>query len=492
VGPPRAARWLDLLGWVLLALTGARFAVVVAGQLACPLDLEFETLQLRTVRVIESGANLYGAETYADLPFVFSVYTPLYHLLVAALPEAPGRPFLTGRIVSLAAMLLVGVSLFLVDGRRTRAGLAACACGWFLLLWPVAGHSAYMRHESLALLFTAAAMLLLARPGARAALGAAACCVLALFVKQSYLAAPLAGLVFLPLAGRRRDALVFGGALAGLGATAGAAATLLWGEGFWFCTVAGTVDAWSGRQFLLALRSLLIQPAFVALLALAAAVAAGLARRGGLLSSLRESPYPAFALASTALLLATVGKVGSHTLYAFEPILALLMALVHELRHSAPRPAIAAVAGAALLAIAAHDVARTAELRTALKWPDPSSTVGRDYADGARAALAQRGLEHPLALNLGPLRTVGAITDEYCVNDALLYDRLFRTGRVSPEPLIEAIRHGVFDVVLLAAKQPVPPPADASDPMSRVVAAVCDSYRLAGRDLVLQYFLRDR
>src|SRR6185436_19396618 len=96
------------LGWVLLALAGARFAVVVAGQLAWPLDLEFETLQLRTVRVIESGRNLYGAETYADLPFVFSVYTPLYHLLVAALPEVAGRPFLVGRLVALGAMLLVG------------------------------------------------------------------------------------------------------------------------------------------------------------------------------------------------------------------------------------------------------------------------------------------------------------------------------------------------------------------------------------------------
>jgi hypothetical protein len=127
----------------------------------------------------------------------------------------------------------------------------------------------------------------------------------------------------------------------------------------------------------------------------------------------------------------------------------------------------------------------------AFVWPEASSAVGAHYASDVRAALALRGLSHPRALNLGPMRAVGAIADDYCVNDAALYERLFRTGRLSPEPLILAIRRRAFDVVLLTARQPVPPPPEAVDPMSRVVSAVCDSYRLAGSDFELQYFLRD-
>jgi len=491
----RSGRWVEACAWGLLALALGRLAVVVTGQLTFPLDLEFETLQLRTVRVIESGANPYGPETYASLPYVFSVYTPLYHLLVAALPEVAGRPFLVGRLLALGATLLVAAGFFLVDGRRTRPALAAFACGVFLLLWPVAGHAAYMRQEPLALLASAAAMLLLARGGARAAAGAAICCLLALGFKQSFLAAPVAGLLYVALARRRREALAFGGVLVGLGAAGAAAATLLWGSGFWFCTIAGTEDAWSGRQFLAAWRGVLLEPAFGALLVLAALVAAsrlrgGPAGAGGLLPMLRRSPYAAFALVAVAALLASVGKVGSHSLYFLESILALLLWLVFELGRAPPSPRAAAVAGLLALGLAVADVARSTAHRSALAWPEPVRP-GSDYATDARAALEQRGLSHPLVLNLGPLRAVGAIADDFCVNDALLYDRLFRTGRLSPEPLIADVRRQAFDVVLLTAKQPIPPPADAADPMSRVIAAVAETYRLAGRDLVLQYFVRD-
>jgi len=488
VGSARAARWLDGLGWVLLALAGARFAVVVAGQLAWPLDLEFETLQLRTVRVIESGRNPYGAETYADLPFVFSVYTPLYHLLVAALPEVAGRPFLVGRLVALGAMLLVAGSLFLVDGRRTRPGLAAFACGWLLLLWPVAGHSAYMRQEPLGLLASSAAVLLLARGGTRAAAGAAVCSLLALGFKQSCLAPLLAGLLYLSLARRLAELRVFLAVLAGLGGAAALVATWVWGRGFWFCTTAGTVDAWSGAQLAHAWAEMARQPAFVALLAAAVLVAALAARRGA--AALRDSPYPAFALVSLLLLLASVGKAGSHILYFFDLILALPMWLVFELGRASPLPRPAALAGLLVLALAVHDVATTGRRRNILAWPDPVTEPGLEYAEHARAGLAERGLEHPLVLNLGPLRAVGSITDDFCVNDALLYDRLFRTGRLSPEPLLAAVRRRAFDLVLIASKQPVPPPAGADDPMSRVVAAVDEEYRLIGSDLVLQYFVR--
>jgi len=117
----RSGRWVEACAWGLLALALGRLAVVVTGQLTFPLDLEFETLQLRTVRVIESGANPYGPETYASLPYVFSVYTPLYHLLVAALPEVAGRPFLVGRLLALGATLLVAPGfalLYFLQQRR--------------------------------------------------------------------------------------------------------------------------------------------------------------------------------------------------------------------------------------------------------------------------------------------------------------------------------------------------------------------------------------
>jgi hypothetical protein len=156
-----------------------------------------------------------GEPVWTDItqfPMVRSAYPPLY-LLVTALVAPASPSFLGPRLVSLAATLAIGAML-VWHARRVASGwLPAVAAGglWvgstFVYQWaPLA------RVDMLGLALSLAAVLVVdPRPGEgttgeasaqRFGLAALLCC-LALFTKQTFLAAPIAIVLFLAL---RRDA----------------------------------------------------------------------------------------------------------------------------------------------------------------------------------------------------------------------------------------------------------------------------------------------
>ena len=101
-------RRLVVMAVAAAALTlalAARIGSVAADQFSAPWDLVFETPNLGTIKLIQGGKNPYDPEIYAAPPFIITLYTPLYHYLVAALPEHSGNPFFTGRLVSMLSLL---------------------------------------------------------------------------------------------------------------------------------------------------------------------------------------------------------------------------------------------------------------------------------------------------------------------------------------------------------------------------------------------------
>jgi hypothetical protein len=93
---------LVLVALAIIVPIGWRFANVAYHQLYFPFDLCFETPNLATIKLIKDGWNPYSPDVYNGMPFILTMYTPLYHDLVALLPVARSNPFFYGRLVSAA------------------------------------------------------------------------------------------------------------------------------------------------------------------------------------------------------------------------------------------------------------------------------------------------------------------------------------------------------------------------------------------------------
>ena len=158
---------------------------------------------------LKQGKSIYlpGAEP----PWAFGLHLPLYLWLVSlCMGSVPG--FFAGRLISCLAVLLALVASALWLQRRAgkQAALALVA---FLLLHPLLLNWAPLeRVDNLALAFSVLAVVLANRPSIACGL-----CLLSLFCKQSFVAAPLAIALSLP----RRQAWRF------LGGYAASAAVLV-------------------------------------------------------------------------------------------------------------------------------------------------------------------------------------------------------------------------------------------------------------------------
>jgi hypothetical protein len=123
-----SARILWLAAFALAAAALARLVPVVGAHLAAPFDLISEGPHLCTVQAITSGYDIYDPRSFLDLPFFMTPYAPLYHLIVAELPQRAGNPFFTGRVVTMLFMVAAATSLLVAAGPQRRTlGVIAMA-----------------------------------------------------------------------------------------------------------------------------------------------------------------------------------------------------------------------------------------------------------------------------------------------------------------------------------------------------------------------------
>jgi len=86
----RAYLRIAILGILVIVALGTtlRFIKVAYYHLEAPHDICFETHNLASIKSLQAGANLYDKSFYGDWPFIVTIYNPLFHYLVASLPES--------------------------------------------------------------------------------------------------------------------------------------------------------------------------------------------------------------------------------------------------------------------------------------------------------------------------------------------------------------------------------------------------------------------
>ena len=489
---PAARGWQQRILIAVVIITAAialwRIQMVVRWQLSSPFDLVFESPNLATITALRHGVNVYHPSVFDGPPFVFTLYTPLYHLMCAALPTSATNPFLAGRLVALAFMVSALLGILWVRKPRNWAWIVL-AGSLFLLLHPVSSNLAFLKNDGTALFFSALAILIISKaPRTHLRLAnAALCCVLAIASKQIFVAASATCFVYLFL-NQRREALRFAGYYAVLAALATMVAQVAWGNGFWWCVFHAPKMPFSADQFIAQWKLMLRQPVFLLLFAasIATIVRHMVQRRG---RELLANPFFLYFLFSAAVLLLTVGKPGSSTNYFIEWSLAGIFWLVSILPSSLPLRMNQILVPGLCLAVALCELA-TAKTRD-FALGDPEFIAARRQLHEALIKEAESlapGAKPLRVLNLAGASTFFDWPGQTSVNDPYLYTLLWERGILKPDSMIRELRSQRYHFVVFRSDA-ILVPADRGDGMAQIMKALQESYRRAGYGVFLQYWV---
>ena len=214
------------------ALRGMLFVLSVAGGLGTAAHFalaiwaqnEFtqpESIVVGQVRMLNQGGTLY--QSLKDYPYTVNAYMPVGYGLQAGLQKLGLSPYVAGRLISMVALLALGwlvyriLWLYSSDRRCAWLGASLCGCTSGLPFWGTVGQM-----DMLAITLALAAFHQFSRYWmlrTDSLRWAVALTVLAMFTKQTVLAAPAAILVALWLRDKRpawRFAVTAGGVGVGL------------------------------------------------------------------------------------------------------------------------------------------------------------------------------------------------------------------------------------------------------------------------------------
>jgi hypothetical protein len=166
---PGARRALELAGWTLLALPALYQLLLlcsaIGGRVGYPYDLEWmEGGMLHHALRFQTGAGIYHEPSIDFIPYL---YTPLYPALLAMLGEIFGLTYTLGRVISVLALIGIGVvaTLSLCSPRNRHVSLlpaivgAMLAFGLFAAVYPyVEGWYDLVRADSLFLFLVTAGL----------------------------------------------------------------------------------------------------------------------------------------------------------------------------------------------------------------------------------------------------------------------------------------------------------------------------------------------
>ncbi|MBM3135544.1 MAG: glycosyltransferase family 39 protein [Chloroflexi bacterium] len=336
--PVQMSRLVVIL-WLGVIIALAAYALLtlwfcLAG-LAYPYQLDYgEGMMLAQARMLAQGQAIY--KQAAGFPYFFANYPPVMFALAAGLVRLLGTSFLAGRIIAVPATLLLAALCGWLVWQTTRHRLAAVIAGLAFLGSPYVYHWAPLfRVDLLGLLFSVAGLYVLwrankpQRPFTDYSLYLATILfLLGLYTKQSFLAAPLAALLWLLFRDWRRALL-----LAGLLLLLGLPPFLLLNQatqgGFAFGLLSANVNPFSARLLLGQVADFLRTFAVLFLLAVYAWLdrlrhpSPGRGGAGGEVAFLARLSVLDFYFVTALATIALAGKVGAWQNYFFEPLLVL-------------------------------------------------------------------------------------------------------------------------------------------------------------------------
>lgn len=485
-----ANRFLLAMAALVFAVAFYRIQMVVRWQLMIPFDLVFESPNLATIQSLRHGVNIYDPAFFNAHPFIFTLYTPLYHLICAALPDSNANPFLTGRLVALTFFSAAMVStLWVANSRNWIATLLFL--GSFMLLHPVASNFAFLKNDGTALFFSLIAVLTISRPSRtpRHIAFAALFALLAFAAKQVFLAATATCFISL-LFGNRRNAVRFILYYSLFALVGAIAAQITWGNGFWWCVFSAPRLPNDPDQFRLQWSLMLWQPAFLFLLICSLFTIAEYGWR----QKFKEwgaNSFLLYLLFSSTVLLLTVGKPGSSTNYFIEPCLAAICWLISVFPSS--RLGKTALPLTVSICIAAAfceiNMAKDHEFSAA----PPGTAMRRTQLHKTLLKEAQAlvpTIDRWRVLNLASCTTFFEWPGESAINDPYLYQLLWRTGKLKANGMVRELSAQTYDLVILRDCTVVEPDS-RQDSVSQILRAIRESYHCGFKGDFLQYWVRN-
>lgn len=359
------------------------------------------------------GLGIYAEPSGAT--FTAANYPPLY-LLAASL----GDPFVSGRLLSVAATLTIAGLIARRARGAPRTVQAILGIGW-LALAPVAIWGAAVKPDLVAVALSASAVLALERRHVRRA---AALLVLAALAKPTAILVAVALLLW--VAARDRAVLRPFLAAGAVAVVLAAVALVPFGYGgLWLHVV-----RWNELPWTLESAALLL---FVAVVVYAALVGTGLLARAF------NGPVGAYAAAGLGIVLLG-GREGATINYLLDLGAAASLALAGvapTLARSARYPVIAVVN--LLLAALLLDPLGIV--------PGRAATTGA-WGDPARLAAVRTELaadEHVLAEDSGLLMATG---HQVSLDDLFLWSRLVASGAIDPGPVLLEVRAGRYTAIV--------------------------------------------
>jgi hypothetical protein len=195
--------------------------------------------------------GLPGPDWLAKLPYTVTPYGPGFFALAGAASVGPwDKTLVPGRLVSVAAAVLAAVVIALVVGRRTASVACGLTAGVLYLAYPIIAYWFHdYRVDALACFFAIAAYAAPDLPW-RGLLASALLVVVGSMVKQTVALAAIPVFLHLFIVGRRRDAFLYLGGVAVLGA-------LTWGVLFYLShDYYFDLGLWGNRRFYLAYKAM--------------------------------------------------------------------------------------------------------------------------------------------------------------------------------------------------------------------------------------------
>jgi hypothetical protein len=438
---------------ILLIMAGSLYRLynVTIYHLDAPHDLFFETHNLATIRSIQAGASIYNPHFYNDLPFIITIYNPLFHYLVAALPQNPANPFFTGRFVSLLATLLAALLLFLPGNFKRYPAIPLLAISCFFLIREPVRMAAYLQSDTLAMFFSGLAVVCSEKACGNTwrILLCAFLCLLAFSTKQSFFTATVTCLVFL-FCNDRKNAILFSIVSTILFAGFALFAQKLWGNGYWFSCYTSMLSHEMTLSVLLTVWSRMFgQPLFILLISSTILMSVYALKKQNA-QVFRESPYLLYVVTSFLVLVAASGKRGADTNYFVEFILACLLWHVFLVRVFCPgltRRFISLIPLTVLLVFATLESTRTEP--HLYSFTDQKKTAFRQAVyEQAREEIKELRPPDDHFLNLNSPTAIYSLQSVAYVNDPFNYWLLWNSGLLDISALARAIETKYFSVIM--------------------------------------------
>jgi 4-amino-4-deoxy-L-arabinose transferase-like glycosyltransferase len=428
-----------------LAVAAVLAGLALAGHFVEAFRARHELTQVESIVAMHATMLATGEGLYYDLqqyPFTVSPYGPVFYGLSAGLAHLGVPPLLAGRLISAAA--LVGVVLLswrllmLHTGDRAAsfAGVILLASSANVLYWGTAGQV-----DMLGLFFSLAAFQQCSRYRAEGNPAALVRCAvwiaLAVFTKQTYLAAGLVISLLVFLDDRRRGLWFVAGT--GVSGLALALALNSWTDGRFFDNaVAANLNPFSAQK---AWRHLqYFAPVSGCLLIL---TAAGWVARSG-----RLHPFHIYLAAAAGVLALTAPKVGSDLNYQLETMVALCLCAgwsLHRLdffrlwlRRDPGWVTLLQIPLLLYLTLNLSLDVKTVLERSALETVRRAETAAlRPYLESAEGRV--------LSVQIDPLLQVGKRLDV----EPLIYTLLVNAKKVDPEPVRRDLEQRRFALIVL-------------------------------------------